>query len=272
MSDVSNETIAPLFRVPVEIRLAIYRLVTADHEDRVVRIRTEPPSIYEQRRHERRRRCTFRFNADRIRSRCAESTYYFRRSQCQELHTAVLAVNHKIHAEASHVLYAAHTFDFDMDIEAMLPFLQDLAPASLSAIRRIRMVKRSLPYTKDFDRCEWRSACSFIAESMRSGQLQLKQLDLDVSGGMPSMANKPALTYSESDFGIMSELEEMEEDMEWVRHVVRIQGLQVLNVRALFEHCPIPGSKKMEFFVKFSASIEKGFTDYLKSIMFPGPS
>lgn len=73
--------------------------------------------------------------------------------------------------------------------------------------------------------------------------------------------------YTKADFALISKLEDMDEDMEWVRHFGAIKGLRVLNVKALLEHCPIPGSKKMAFFVNFSASIEKGFTDYLRSLM-----
>lgn len=31
----------------------------------------------------------------------------------------------------------------------------------------MNIVKRSLPYTKDFDRCEWRNACAFISQNLR---------------------------------------------------------------------------------------------------------
>jgi len=268
------DIVAPFIRAPAEIRLAIYELLLLDHDDKTLRIRTEDPSVYEKRKREQRERRKFRFIADRMRSRSAESTYCLKRTQSQEIHVAILGVNHQIHEEAAHVLYHEHVFDFDMDIESIVPFLEDLTPAALSSIRRIKMVKRSLPYTKDFDRCEWRNACSFIAGNARSMNMRLQHLDLDVCGGTPCLANKPTLhwnqnhIYTKSDFGIISRLEDMEEDMDWVRYIVEIKGLQFLSVKALLEHCPIPGSKKMAFFVNFSASIEKGFTDYLRSLMF----
>ena len=274
MSEGAEDGVAPLLRLPTEIRLAIYKLLLFNHEEKTLRIRIEAPSVYEKHRKESRRRSKFRFIADRMRSQSTESTYYLKRHSSQEFYTGILGVNRQIHAEACHVLYSNHLFDFDMDIECILPFLQDLTPSALSSVRRVRMVKRSLPYTKDFDRCEWRSACDYIAEKIRTQQMQLNQLDLDVYGGTPSLANRPALhwkqrhTYTKSDFSVISKLDEMEEDMEWVRHVGAIKGLQALNVHALLEHCPIPGSKKMAFFVNFSASIEKGFAEYLKSLMF----
>ena len=127
---------------------------------------------------------------------------------------------------------------------------------------------RSFRYTKDFDRCEWRNACAFISQNLR-----LVQLDLHVEGGTPSLANRPALywkqksTYSKADFALIARMDEMDEDMEWMKNVVAIKGLQVLNVKALLQHCPVPGSKAMAFFVNFSASIETGFADYLRSLM-----
>ena len=218
--DIPDIAVAPILRMPVEVRLAIYRHLLTNHDDKVQHIRTELPSAFEACKTEQRKRRRLRYIVDRMRSRSIESTYCLERLPSQELHAAILGVNHQIHVEASHILYSEHLFDFDMDIECIVPFLQDLTPVSLSSIKRIKMAKRSLPYTKDFDRCEWRNACHFIAEKMRSKDMQLKQLDLKVYGGAPSLANKPALhwnqchTYMESDFAVISKLEEMEEDME----------------------------------------------------------
>ena len=257
----------PFLKVPAEVRLMIYKFLLSDHEDMTLRIRTEDSSIYERRKRQTRRRSKFRYIADRMRSRSAESTYCLDRSP-GSICSAILGVNRQIHTEASHVLYSEHTFDFGADIESILPFLQDLTPAAFSSIKRINIVKRSLPYTKDFDRCEWRNACAFISQN-----LQLEQLDLYVEGGIPSLANKPAVnwepksSYSVADFAWIARLDEMDEDMDWMKHVVAIKDLKVLNVKALLQHCPIPGSKAMAFFVKFSASIETGFAEYLRSLM-----
>ena len=269
---VSEPTMAtaPLLNVPAEIRIIIYRLLLTDHKDMFLHIRTEgteDPSTYEQRKRQTRRRSKFRYIADRMRSRSGESTYCLDRNP-GDIHTSILGVNQQIHDEASHVLYSEHTFEFGTHIECILPFLQDLTPAALSSIKRLSIVKRSLPYTKDFDRCEWRNACAFISENLR-----LVQLDLYVEGGTPSLANKPALywnqscTYSKADFALIARLDEMDEDMEWTKHMVAIKDLQVLNVRALLQHCPIPSSKAMAFFVNFSASIETGFAEHLRSLM-----
>ncbi|KAL2046259.1 hypothetical protein N7G274_001706 [Stereocaulon virgatum] len=265
MSESSMTRLPPFLRVPAEIRLIIYELLLSDHDDKILRIRTEDPATYQSRKGEERQRRSFRYIQDRMRSRSGESTYGLIKSP--GLHPSILGVSRQIHAEASHVLYS-HTFDFGLDVESILPFLQDLTPNALSSIKRIQLTKRSLPYTKDFDRCEWRNACDYISKN-----LSLLQLDLVVYGGTPSLANRPALhwkqnsTYTKVDFALISKLKECEDDMGWVKQVAAIKGLQVLNVKAVLEHCPIPSSKAMAFFVNFSASIEEGFTDYLKSHM-----
>ncbi|MCJ1450447.1 hypothetical protein MMC28_000778 [Mycoblastus sanguinarius] len=270
MSDASSGNNASFLRVPAEIRLNIYKLLLSDHNDKIVRIRTEDSLIYEGRKREQRRRCKFRYIADRLRSRTAESTYYLVKMPGVDtsIHPSILGANRQIHNEASHVLYSEHTFDFGQDIESIHPFLQDLTPAALSSIKRMNILKRSLPYTKDFDRCEWRNACAFISQNM-----QLERLDLGVCGGTPSLAGHAAFhwkqrsTYTKEDFRFLSKFDEMEEQMEWVKEIAAIKGLKVLNVKAVLEHCPIPSSKAMAFFVNFSASIEKGFAEYLKSLM-----
>ena len=222
----STMTTSPFLKVPAEIRLVIYRLLLSDHKDMLLHIRTEEPSTYERRKRQTRRRSKFRYIADRMRSRSGESTYCLDRNP-GDIHTSILGVNQQIHDEASHVLYSEHTFEFGTHIECILPFLQDLTPAALSSIKHLDIVKRSLPYTKDFDRCEWRNACAFISQNLR-----LVQLDLYVEGGTPSLANKPALywkqnsTYSKADFALIARLDEIDEDMEWTKHVVRFAGIE----------------------------------------------
>ena len=50
-----------------------------------------------------------------------------------------------------------------------------------------------------------------------------------------------------------------------------IKGLQELDVRAVVEHCP-PASNSMAMaaFVRFSASVESGFAQFLRQAMLDG--
>lgn len=189
-----------------------------------------------------------------------ESTYHLKMRP--DIYPSVLGVSHQIHNEAANVLYSFYVFDFATDVECVVPFFQDLTPVARSSIRHIGILKRAIPYTKDFDRCEWTSACTFIAEN-----LQLSQLDLGVEGGKPLPQWEAQETYDASEFSFITEYE----GMEWTRPLSAINGLDILVVRAHLEHCPPPhNSRAMAFFVNFSASIEHGFAEYLRGLMLKG--
>jgi hypothetical protein len=55
--------------------------------------------------------------------------------------------------------------------------------------------------------------------------------------------------------------------VEWVREFLLIRGLKELEVIPMIEHAPHPKSEAMLFFLAFSASIDKGFTEYLREEM-----
>ena len=251
-----------LLQVPAEIRLKIYKLLLSDHDDRTLSIRTEDPELYQRRIHNQRLRTNYHHISDRLRGRSTESSYHLR--QNPGIYPSILGVNQQIHAEASHVLYSEHTFDFDLDIESVIPFLQDLTSRSRESIRSMRIVKRAIPYSKSYDNCEWQTACAYL-----STHLQLAQLDLGVLGGVPGsiwgmpLGQPDFNEFSMSDFDLITRFE----DMEWARQLSAIEGLQVLNVDAILEHCPPPQSSTMTFFVNFSASIERGFREYMTSVM-----
>ncbi|KAL8813638.1 MAG: hypothetical protein Q9200_000120 [Gallowayella weberi] len=142
-------------------------------------IRTESPALHKSRNAiSGRRRSRFRVISDRVRSGSSETSYTAHRTS--DIDTAILGVCRQIHREACHVLYSEHTFDFDIDVESIVPFFRDLTPAALASVESIRFVKRALPYCKEFDRCEWRSACAFLATQMR-----LRRVNLTVVGGRP---------------------------------------------------------------------------------------
>ncbi|MCJ1376811.1 hypothetical protein MMC20_008056 [Loxospora ochrophaea] len=194
--------------------------------------------------------------SDPFRSRGVETSYHLLDNPGVDV--SILRVNRRIHAEASPVLYSKHVFDFGSDVESVIPFLGDLTPLARGSIKRINIVKRALPYTKDFDRCEWRNACAFISKN-----LKLVRLGLGVSGGCPQMEWEAKDHYEKSDFTTISEFE----GMEWMRQLSTIKGLQDLDIKAHMQHCPPPCSNAMAFFINFSASIETGFAEYLKEQM-----
>ena len=247
---------AHFMQIPAEIRLMIYKLLLVNEQERTLSIRTEDPTDCASPHLKQRRRSSYRIMADRFRARSIETTYHLPSDLA--IYPSILGVNRQIHTEASHVLYSEHIFDFDKDVEAVVPFLQDLTTEARSSIKRIHIVKRALPYLKDFDHCEWRSVCAYLSDSM-----ELVQLGLGVLGGKPASQWEAKETYDKSDFYLISRFE----GMEWMNQLAAIKGLQHLDVKAHPQHCPPPMSNAMAFFVTFSASIESGFAEYLRSEM-----
>lgn len=262
MSATTAQTDTPFLHIPTEIRLQIYNLLLTNHDHPIISIRTEHAFIWELRKDKPRRRTKYRHMADRFRARTMESTYNL--VQNPGIDASILYTNRQIYNEASYVLYSHHIFDFSADIESIVPFFSDLTPAALSSVKRISLIKRALPYTKEFDRYEWGNACAFISRNMK-----LSQLDLMIDGGKPDSRWASRVTYCKEDFKRITEFE----GMEWARQVIAIKALEVLNVKANMEHCPSPmTSRGMAFFVDFSASIEGGFADWLREKMVVGPA
>lgn len=260
MPVTTTHTDTPFLRIPTEIRFQIYSLLLINHDRPTVSFRTEDASLWELRKCELRRRSKYRHMPIRLRAGTIESTYHLLENP--GIHASILGTNRQIHTEASDVLYSHHLFDFGFDIESIVPFLSDLTPTALSFVKRICLSKRSLPYDKDFDRCEWGNACAFISQNMR-----IAQLDLVIAGGKPDPRWDSRETYHKMDFGVVAEFE----GMPWARQISAIKGLQVLNVKADLRHCPSPmNSRAMAFFVDFSATIEGGFADWLRGKMVVG--
>ena len=242
--------------LPAEIRLDIYELLLVNHENEVMSIRTEEPSVFEAKKLLKRRRTTYRIMSGRFRACSIETTYNLIGQS--GIYPSILGVNKQIHREASHVLYSSHVFDFGKNVESVIPFFRDLTPSTLMSVKRVNITQRALPYIKEFDRCEWRAVCKFISEN-----LELTQLGLGILGGIPGAQWEAQDLYEKTAFEHITKFE----GMEWVRQVATIKGLRNLEVKAHIEHCPPPQSNSMAFFVNFSASIEKGFADYLRELM-----
>lgn len=251
-----------LLRAPLEIRLRIYECLLSDFGNKSLIIASVRTS-----NHQESKRSKFHYIYDRLHPHSIESTYAFFPGHEQRMHPAILCANQQIHAEAAHFLYSSHTFSFGEDIECIVPFFTDLNPTDLASVRHISFTKRALPYTWELDRYVWRNACAFL-----SSRLKLSSLDLNVVGGVPTrtghadaaqLLRSKSLTYTKSDFVWIV----ASQDMEWARQLSAIKNLSKVNVRALLGHCPHPSSHAKAFFIIFSASIEIGFAQFLRSLM-----
>lgn len=278
--------LSPFLRVPLEIRLNIYRLLLVDepalaeptfnlnalpeyyeyekHTDleddgrnRVLSFRNANPQHFKLQRHRdsAKLRNAYKVRSGRFRAECMDVTYNC--VNVPDIDTTILRVNKQIHEEAARLLYTSYTFDFDTSTEAVIPFLDDLTPYSRSFIRRMSLVKKAIAYDKDFDRCEWQNMCRYVAKN-----LQLNDLDLGIVAGKPLQGADLVTPIAEADYPCLIATHKKDE-MAWVRDLMEIKGLHRLDIRPCIEHCPPPQSNALMFFVAFSASVSLGFTDYL---------
>ncbi|CAK3914693.1 Hypothetical predicted protein [Lecanosticta acicola] len=293
----ADPTSSPFLRLPTEIRLHIYSLlvlprhatdlcpsfekITASTQDYfdydkkkhgtdlpqstilshpTLRIRTVDPTVYKTRYPGGHARATYSIRADRFRARCMETTYHCVNNPRIEENLAIMRCNKQIHAEAAELLYGSYTFDFDTHIESIIPFLSDLSPYSRSCIKSIRVVKRALPYLKEFDKCEWHNALRYVTSS--NNNIRLRRLELGVVAGRPGENGWDKVSrYNAGDF----ELLRGTDGMEWMQYLLEIRDLQEVDVEPVIEHCPpSTSSTAMASYVRFSASVGGGFSEWLK--------
>lgn len=272
---------SPFLRLPPELRLDIYKLLlhhdphptdrpgfipippnyrefemapsSSKQESSIIRIRAQDPSSYEISKH---LRSTFIVRSG-MRARCINTTYFPISSS--GIYTSLLLANAQIHAEAVEILYSNHTFDFDTHIEAFVAFVTDLTPRARDCLRSIRLVKRALPYEKEFDRAEWAIAMECLC--LLDG---LKFLSLGVVVGRPGPDGWDMVpAFQVEHFDLIKNME----GMEWLQELLKVKGLEHIEVDAVVEHCPLPRSVAMARYIQFSASVEGPFQEFLKGRM-----
>ena len=178
--------------------------------------------------------------------------------------TSIMRVNSQIHRECCETLYGRHVFEFGDQIECIVPFLQDLTDVGRASLKRISITKRLLTSQKDFDKCEWQTACDYI-----SRKLSLDRLYLIVRGVRARSKGQSDSRDSSSsdDFRLSTELFMKDERLEWARQLSTVKILKNLHVSAELDEMYLPKTEFMDFYAGFSKVIETDFADHLKSVM-----
>lgn len=246
-------------RIPAEIRLQIYGLLLDDGGHKTFEIRNEGSLQYRARAPHK--RTSYQIMARDLVRASKPTTYHLVTET--DMHTSIMAVSRKIHQETSHVLYGNRTFSFGRDIEAVVPFVSDLTKQNRQLIREVALVKQGSVYCRDYDRCEWNRMCEYLRD-----HLQVETLKLVVEGGRPSMGWAAIPEYTQADFKTLFNVKY--EPLEWVWDLLVVTGIQKLDISSEIRHCPPSHSTAMSFYAAFSASIETGFADFLRSEMIAG--
>jgi hypothetical protein len=245
-------------RVPSEIRLLIYDLLFDDRNQKTLEIRNRPPEEYKRRA--KPHRTTYRV-LGRDLSRQSHPTTYCLITDA-DIHISIMGVNRKVHGETTHLFYGNHSFSFDRDVEAIVPFFSDLTVQTQPLIHEISLTKQGSVYSRDYDRCEWSNLCEFLTD-----KVQLRSLKLTVEGGRPSLGWDGLKEFTVADYQTLSSVRY--EALEWVWELLSIKGIQSLEIASEIHHCPPSHSNAMAFFAAFSSSIEKSFAEYLRGQMLP---
>lgn len=225
--------------------------------------------------------------------RCHKTTYHLSHiddddddAENTEMHVAILSVCRLTYHEGSELLYGRHGFDFDTNIEAVVPFLQDRTPYSASLIRNISIYKRGpMPCLGSAsEKHEWSYMCRFLASSWVSSSSPnaingevinskhdtavnpTRRLRLVVESGKPSQPWQGIQELAESDIRLLS-LVGGHDVLEWVTDLAQVQGLAALEVVADERFLPVPKSPEMALYAAMSASIGTGLVPYLRSAM-----
>jgi len=241
-------------RIPGEVRIMIYELILNDNHNKVIQIRNES--------HEKfitvdgMSRSVYNV-AERTLYRPCKRTTYCTTSDI-DMRTSIMRVNRKIYKETVHMLYSTHSFSFDRDIEAVVPFFTDLRMETRLLVKEVSLVKDGRIWMMDSDRCQWMEACKFLGSSLQLGRLKLVVEGCQPLGGF---SDHESLTVG--DFKCLSKIQY--EPLDWVWQLFEIKGLWNLEVipRVQQVHVARPYSTAMSFFIAFSASIKIGFTEFL---------
>ena len=175
-----------------------------------------------------------------------------------------MRINSQIHRECCETLYGRHVFEFGDQLECIVPFLQDLTDVGRASLKRISITKRLLTSQKDFDKCEWQTACDYI-----SRKLSLDHLYLVVRGVRARSKGQSGSRDSSrsDDFRLSPELFMKDEKLEWARQLSNAKVLKELHVFAELDEMYLPKTEFMDFLAGFSKVIQTDFADQLKSIM-----
>ncbi|KAI1420291.1 hypothetical protein F5Y12DRAFT_136839 [Xylaria sp. FL1777] len=202
-----------------------------------------------------------------INRRCVETTYRMVNKGAR-ICAALMRVSRAVYAETAGLVYGAHTFDFGCDVEAVMPFLSDLSPATRRLVTRVALYKKG-PWLYDCwsDRCEWRSMCTYLRD-----HASVEHLRLVVQAGRLADERKwewereretdGPHELSGRDVALLVDIRH--DTLHWIGDVVRLRGLRSVEVIPDFCTVPPPQTSNMLVFLAFSASLDTGLREFLR--------
>lgn len=263
MSPPEYERPSYLMRIPPDVRMLIYEyILDANDGTRQIEIRHKPLSPSNPCR-----RTCYRISERSPRRRCHKSTYKV--ASGARKYTAIMSVSRHLYEETSWMLYSRHTFSFDADIEAVIPFLSDLTPATRGLIRSISVRKESpLRCGRQGDALDWSCMIRHI-----QGLRGLRRLKMTIEGDEPqplsfssgeeTREHEPLRPLQVSDIRLLCYIKH--DTLAWVGELAGFKGLESLEIRKDIRQIPVAETTEEILHASLSLSIDGALVDYLKS-------
>ncbi|KAI8629163.1 hypothetical protein F5Y19DRAFT_475721 [Xylariaceae sp. FL1651] len=189
---------------------------------------------------------------------CFETTYRLT-TKSANFCAALMRVNRAVYNETSQLVYGKHVFDFGSDAEAVRPFLSDLTPASRRLVTHIELYRRGPSHIdKESDRFEWRAMCAYLRD-----HISLEHLRLVVQAGRPAGPWDGPRELSSADLELLAGVHV--DVLDWVADIARLKGLRDIEIVPAYCFSPQPQTTNMLVFAALSASIETGFTEFMRA-------
>jgi hypothetical protein len=170
-----------------------------------------------------------------------------------------------MHNEGCAMLYGHHVFEFDTDIEAVIPFFSDLTAVARAHVHAISITKHPAAYPNDFEPQEWASVCGYLHSHLSLTSLNLRIM----TEALPHVTT--ARLLSADDFDELLGKGPGYEGFGWVEDLLKVEGLERLDVQRVSHEIRPPrlSGGMVAFFALFGGSAE-AFGEFLRRRMVRG--
>ncbi|KAI0202294.1 hypothetical protein F4808DRAFT_71757 [Astrocystis sublimbata] len=215
------------------------------------------------------RRSRYHVQGGSLARRYYETTYHLA-NEGAYFCTSLMAVNRQIYHETSHLVYNDHIFDFGANIEAVKPFFSDLTDDARALVKQISLYKRGPGVCRGWsDRSEWQAMCTYLCDCA-----SVEHLRLVVQAGRLPEARKQEWgrqwgsveiaprQLSCQDVALLVGIRNPM--LDWVEDLFPMKTLRDVEVLPDFCVMPVPQNSDMVVYMALSASVDKGFSEYMR--------
>lgn len=220
MSDLDSKPF-PLFRLPPELRLKVYRYALGGDCRRIL-VSSMDDNILDDDLDRYRKYGGAPWYGDRFHPHWQKPSFKIRSERVgfgMGISTAILRTSRSVHEEAESCLYQLHEFDFSTGVFGVVPFLRSISHSARQNISCLAMflynmnldigdtsepmsTEQTMMYNMLYNVFDWGPTCSYIAKNVR---------------------------LREFAFGLLWEAPKDFRQLSWVQDMAQIKGLRTLT-------------------------------------------